>query len=69
MQSKCTHLPFSLRSKSLKIRIYETIILPVVLFGCETWSLGLKEQHGLRLFENMLLKRIFGPKRDGVTGG
>jgi hypothetical protein len=56
-------------SKHLKIRIYKTIILPVVLYGCETWSLTLKEEHRLRVFENRVLMRIFGPKRDDVTGG
>jgi hypothetical protein len=53
--------------KNLKIRIYKTIILPVVLYGCETWSLTLKEEHRLRVFENRVLRRIFGPKRDEVT--
>jgi hypothetical protein len=43
--------------------------LPVVLYGCETWSLTLREQHGLGVFENRVLRRIFGPKRDEVTGG
>jgi hypothetical protein len=57
-----------LLSKNLKIRIYKTIILPVVLYGCETWSLTLREDHILRMFENRVLRRIFGPKRDGVTG-
>jgi hypothetical protein len=47
---------------------YRTIILPVVLYGCETWSLTLREEHRLRMFENRLLRGIFGPKRDGVTG-
>jgi hypothetical protein len=56
-------------SKSVKIRIYKTIMLHVVLYGCETWSLTLKEEHGLRVFENRVLRRIFGPKRDEVTGG
>jgi hypothetical protein len=51
--------------KNLKIRIYKTIILPVVLYGCETWSLTLREEHRLRVFENRVL-RIFGPKRDEV---
>jgi hypothetical protein len=46
-----------------------TIILPVVLCGCEIWSLTLREAHRLRVFENRVLKRIFGPKRDEVTGG
>jgi hypothetical protein len=53
---------------NLKIRIYKTIILAVVLYGCETWSLTLREEHRLRVFENRVLKRIFGLKRDEVTG-
>jgi hypothetical protein len=57
-----------LLSKNLKIRIYKTIILPVVLHGCETWSLTLREEHRLRVFENRVLRRIFGPKRDEVCG-
>jgi hypothetical protein len=59
-----------LLSKNLKIRIYtyRTIILPVVLYGCETWSLILKEERRLRVFENRVLRRIFGPKREEVTG-
>ena len=52
----------------LKIKIYRTIILPVVLYGCESWSLTLREESKLRVFENMVLKRIFGPRRDEVTG-
>jgi hypothetical protein len=58
-----------LLSKNVRIRIYKTIILPVVLYGCETWSLTLREEHRLRVFENRVLRRIFGPKRDEVTGG
>jgi len=50
------------------LQIYKTIILPVVLYGCETWSLTLREEHRLRVFENRVLRRIFGPKRDEVTG-
>jgi hypothetical protein len=50
------------------IKIQRTIILPVVLYGCETWSLSLTEEHRLRLFENRVLRKIFGPKRDEVTG-
>jgi hypothetical protein len=50
------------------IKIYKTIILPVVLYGCETWSLTLREEHRLRVFENRVLRRIFVPKRDEVTG-
>jgi hypothetical protein len=59
--------PFS-KTFCLKIRIYKTIILPVVLYGCKTWSLTLREEHRLRVFENRALRRIFGPKRDEVTG-
>ena len=55
-------------SKNLKIKIYRTIILPVVLYGCETWSLTLREKRKLRVFENMVLRSIFGPRRDEVTG-
>ena len=58
----------SLLSKNLKTKLYRTIILPVVLYGCETWSLTLKEERRLRVFENRVLRRIFGPKRDEVTG-
>jgi len=54
--------------KNLKIKIYRTIILPVVLYGCETWSLTLREKRKLRGFENMVLRRIFGPGRDEVKG-
>jgi hypothetical protein len=53
----------------VKIKIYKTIILPVALYGCETLSLTLREEHRLRVFENRVLRRIFGPKRDEVTGG
>jgi hypothetical protein len=55
-------------SKDLKIRIYKTVILPVVLYGCETWSLILREEHKLGVFVNSVLRRIIGPKRDEVTG-
>jgi hypothetical protein len=58
-----------LLSKNINIRIYKSKILPVVLYECETWSLTLMEEHRLRLFENMVLRRVFGPKRDKVTGG
>jgi len=54
-------------SNNLKIKIYRTIILPV-LYGCETWSITLREVRRLRVFENVVLRRIFGPKRDEVTG-
>ena len=57
-----------LLSKNLKIKIYRTIILPVVVYGCETWSLTLREERKLKVFENMVLMRIFGPRRDEVTG-
>jgi len=59
---------FSLRSKDLKIKIYRTIILAFVLYGCETWSLTLREERRMRVFENKMLRRIFGPKRDDVRG-
>jgi hypothetical protein len=50
-------------SKNIKIMIQRTVILPVVLYGCETWSLTLREEHRLRMFENRVLRRIFGPKK------
>jgi hypothetical protein len=53
----------------MKIKMYKTIILPVFLYGYETWSVTLREEHRLRVFENRVLRRIFGPKRDEVTGG
>jgi hypothetical protein len=62
-------LSFHLLSKDLKMRIYKTIILPAILYVCETWSLTLREEHRLRVFENKVLRRIFGSKRDEVTGG
>jgi hypothetical protein len=60
--------PSCLLSKKLKIKIYRTIILPVVLYGCETWSLTLRDERRLRVFENRVLRKVFGPKRDEVTG-
>jgi hypothetical protein len=53
---------------NLKIKVYKTIILPVALYGCETWSLTVREERRLRVFENRVLRRVFGPKRDEVTG-
>ena len=69
----CSHsvknlLSYSLLFKNLKIKIYRTIILPFVLCGCETWSLTLREDRRLRVFENRVLRRVFGPKSDEVTG-
>ena len=61
-------LSSSLLTKKLKIKIYRTIILPVVLYGCETWSLTLRDERRLRVLENRVLRRVFGPKRDEVTG-
>jgi hypothetical protein len=61
-QSKIFFLPVSYK-KNLKIKIYRTVILPVVLYGCETWSLILREEHRLRVFENRVLG-VFGPKRE-----
>jgi len=67
----CYHLVQNLLSSRLlskNLKIYRTIILPVVLCGCEIWSLTLQEERKLRVFENMVLRRIFGPRRDEVTG-
>jgi hypothetical protein len=61
-------LPSSLLSKSVKIKIYRTIIFLVVLYGCETWSLTLRKECRLTVFENRVLRRMFGPKSDEVTG-
>jgi hypothetical protein len=57
-----------LLSRKLKVKIFKTIILPVVLYGCETWSLTPREEHRLRVFENRVLRGIFGLKRDEITG-
>jgi hypothetical protein len=57
-----------LLSRNVKVKIYKTIILPVVLYGCETWSLTLREEHRLGVSENRVLRIIFGPKRDEVMG-
>jgi hypothetical protein len=57
-----------LLSRNVRVKIYKTIILPVVLYGCETWSLALRDENRLRVFENRVLRRIFGRKRDEVTG-
>ena len=62
-------LSSSLLPKNLKIKTHRIIILCVVLYGCETWSLTLREERRLRVFESRMLKRIFGPRRDEVTGG
>jgi len=68
----CNHsvhylLSTSLLSKNTKIKKYRTAILPFVFYGCETWSITLREERRLRLFESSVLRRIFGPKRDEVT--
>ena len=60
-------LSSSLLSKNVKIKIYRTIIVSVVLYGCENWSLTSREERRLRVCENRVLRRIFGPKRDEVT--
>ena len=65
--STVNYLCSSLLSKNINIKIHNTIILPVVLYGYETWSLTLREERGLRVFENRVLRRIFGPEGDGVT--
>jgi len=61
-------LASSLPSKNLKIKIHGTIILPVVLYGAETWSLTFRDERRLKVFENKVLRRIMGPKRNEVTG-
>jgi hypothetical protein len=59
------NLPFScLPSKNINIKIYRTIVLPVILYGCESWSLTLREEYRLRVFESRVLRRISGPNRD-----
>jgi hypothetical protein len=60
-------LSFSLLAKNIKIKIYRSIIFLLVLYGCETWSLTLREERRLRVFENRVLRRICGPNSDGVT--
>jgi hypothetical protein len=62
IQSKTFCLPVS--DKKLKIKLYKTVILPLVLYGCEPCSLILREEHRLRVFENVVLRRIFGPERE-----
>jgi hypothetical protein len=57
-----------LLSKNIKIKVYSTVVLPVVLYGCETWSLTLREECMLRVYENRAPRNIFGPRRDEVTG-
>ena len=57
-----------LLSKNLNIKIHRIIILSLVLYGCETWSLTMWEERKLRVFENMVLRRIFGPRRDEIMG-
>ena len=59
---------FQFALQKYKIKVHRTTILPVVLCRCETWSLTLRKEHGLRVFENRVLRRIYGPKRDEVTG-
>jgi hypothetical protein len=61
-------LSSSLLSRVLKLNKYRTIILPVVLYGCETWSLTLREERRLRVYENRVMRRVFGSKREEVTG-
>ena len=73
MHCACHHLlqnllSSSLLSKNTKFKIYINLILPFVLCGCETWSPSLREEHRLRLLESRVLRNIFGPKRDKVTG-
>ena len=65
---RCSLLSSRLLSKNLKTKIYRTIIFPVVLYGCEAWSLTAREERKLRMSENMVLRRMFGPRKDEVTG-
>jgi hypothetical protein len=57
-----------LLSKNVKIRMYKTVVLPMVLYWCETWSLKLREEHRVKVLENRVLRKIFGPKRGEVIG-
>ncbi|KAJ4451062.1 hypothetical protein ANN_02499 [Periplaneta americana] len=68
LNDSCEQYGISLLSKNLKVRIYKTVIFPVVLYGCATWTLTLREEQRLRVFENRVLSKIFGAKRDEVTG-
>jgi hypothetical protein len=73
MGNACYHLVQSLLSscllsRTIKAKIYKIINMPLVLYGCETWSFTLKQEHRLRVFENRVLRRKFGPKGDQVTG-
>jgi len=61
-------LSSSLLFKNIKIKRYRTVILPVVVYGCEPWSITFREEYNLRVFENRVQRRIFGSKRDEVTG-
>ena len=68
MQDFCAEsCVFQSATQNLKIKIYRTIILPIILYACETWSLTLKEEPRLMVFENRVLRRIFGAKRDEET--
>ena len=62
-------LSSSLLSKNIKVKIYRTVILPFVLYRCETWPPTVSEEHRLRVFRNRVLRKIFGPMRDKVMGG
>jgi hypothetical protein len=65
---RCRSCVLQFAVQNTKIKIYRTVILPVVLYGCETWSVTPREEHRLSVFENRVLRGIFGPKRDEVTG-
>jgi hypothetical protein len=74
LENACNHsvqnlLSSHLHSKNLKLKLYKAIILPVFLYGCVTWYVTLRENHILRVFENGVLRRIFGSKREEVAGG
>jgi hypothetical protein len=61
-------VPSSLLSKNIKLKIYRTVILLVILYGCETWSLTLRKEHRLKVFEILVLRKVFGTEWDKVTG-
>jgi hypothetical protein len=63
----CYHFVFHFLSRNVKVKLYEAMILPVGLYGCETWSFTSRKEHTLRVFENRVLRRIFGPTREKVT--
>ena len=64
----CENFIVPLLSKKLKVNMYKTIVLPVALYACDTWSFTLREEHRLRMYANKVLRKFFGAKRDEITG-